>query len=122
MDDDLFTYEVKILELSYSLSVDQQMGDFDNGNLNVYERKWCYDACEKYLKYGDHTMVSNENKESVIATWLIWSYKKQFDEYMEINKQKELAAWKHWILCPRSTQSPFPIYQNDVKTAFPNVH
>ncbi|GKA39757.1 hypothetical protein Tco_0732308, partial [Tanacetum coccineum] len=42
------------------------------------------------LKYGDHTMESNENKESVIATWLIRSYKKQFDEYMEINKQKEV--------------------------------
>ncbi|GJR29116.1 hypothetical protein Tco_1105348 [Tanacetum coccineum] len=35
-------------------------------------------------------MVSNEVKESVIATWLIRSYKLQFDEYMEIKKQKEV--------------------------------
>ncbi|GKD68309.1 hypothetical protein Tco_1322399 [Tanacetum coccineum] len=91
------------------------MGDFDNGNLDVYERKLCYDECEKMyaeavilinmrlvrlidvtieqrldLKYGDHTMVSNEVKESVIATWLIRSFKNQFDEYMEIKKQKEV--------------------------------
>ncbi|GKA93188.1 hypothetical protein Tco_0815174 [Tanacetum coccineum] len=91
------------------------MDDFENGNLDVYERKMCYDECEKmyteavifinkrlvrlidmtgeqclYLKYGDHTMVSNEVKESVIATWLIQSYKKQFDEYIGIKKQKEV--------------------------------
>ncbi|GJT24242.1 hypothetical protein Tco_0894179 [Tanacetum coccineum] len=115
MDDDLFTYVVKIPKISYSPSVDQQMDDLDNGNLDVYERKLCYDECEKmyakivnfinkrlvrlinvtveqwlYLKYGDHMMVSNEVKESVIATWLIRSYKKQFEEYMEIKKQKEV--------------------------------
>ncbi|GKB99646.1 hypothetical protein Tco_0985783 [Tanacetum coccineum] len=42
------------------------------------------------LKYGDHTMVSNEVKESVIATWLIRTYKMQLEEYMEIKKQKEV--------------------------------
>nr|GFA45280.1 hypothetical protein [Tanacetum cinerariifolium] len=85
-----------------------------NGDLDVYERKVCYDECEKIyveaiifinntlvrliditveqwldLKYDNHTMVSNEIKESVIATWLIQSYKKQF-EYMEIKKQNEV--------------------------------
>ncbi|GJX97814.1 hypothetical protein Tco_0353612 [Tanacetum coccineum] len=35
-------------------------------------------------------MVSNEVKKSVIATWLIRSYKKQSDEYMEIKKQNEV--------------------------------
>ncbi|GKA65374.1 hypothetical protein Tco_0765081 [Tanacetum coccineum] len=113
MDDDLFTYEVKIPELSYSPSIGQQIDDLDYGNLDVYERKLCYDECEKIyaeamifinkrlvrmievtveqwldLKYGDHTMVSNVVKESVITTWLIRSYKKQFKEYMEIKKQK----------------------------------
>ncbi|GJY27305.1 hypothetical protein Tco_0402031 [Tanacetum coccineum] len=107
MDDDLFTNDVKIPELSYSLSVEQQMDNLYNGNLDVYERKLYYNECEKMyaeavifinkrlvrlidvtveqrldLKCGDHTMVSNEVKESVIATWLIRSYKKQFDEYM----------------------------------------
>ncbi|GKD31835.1 hypothetical protein Tco_1242613 [Tanacetum coccineum] len=121
MDDDLFTYEVKIPELFYYPWVEQQMDDLDNRNHDVYERKLYYDECEKMyaeamifvnkrlvrlidvtveqwldLKYDDHTMVSNEVKESVIATWLIQSYKKQFDEYMEIKKQKENALWIYW--------------------------
>nr|GEW84811.1 hypothetical protein [Tanacetum cinerariifolium] len=121
MDEDMFTYEVKIPVLSYSLSVGQQIDDLDNGNLDVYERKLCYDECEKMyakavlfinkrllrlsdvnveqwldLKYGNHTMVSNEVKESVIATWLIRSYKKQFKEYMEVKKQKENMLWIYW--------------------------
>ncbi|GJT15258.1 hypothetical protein Tco_0873964 [Tanacetum coccineum] len=62
MDDDLFTYEVKIPELSYSSSVGKQIDDLDNGNLDVYERKL-------YLKYDDHTMVSNEVRESVIVRY-----------------------------------------------------
>nr|GEV29694.1 hypothetical protein [Tanacetum cinerariifolium] len=91
------------------------MDDLDNESLDVYERKLCYDKCEKMnaealifvnkrlvrfidvtmeqwldLKYGDHTMVSNKVKESVISTWLIYGYKKQFDEYMEIKKQNEV--------------------------------
>ncbi|GJY84637.1 hypothetical protein Tco_0498663 [Tanacetum coccineum] len=70
MDDDFFTYEVKIPELSYSPSVEQQMDDLDNGNLDVYERKFCYDECEKIYAEA--------------------SYKKQFEEYMEIKKQKEV--------------------------------
>nr|GEY74704.1 putative reverse transcriptase domain-containing protein [Tanacetum cinerariifolium] len=115
MDDDLFTYDVKIPKLSYSPSVEQKMDDFDIRNLDVYEWKLCYDECEKMyvklaifinkrlvrlidvtmeqwldLKYDDYIMVSNKVKESVIAMWLIRSYKKQFDEYMEIKKQKEV--------------------------------
>ncbi|GJR85491.1 hypothetical protein Tco_0209502 [Tanacetum coccineum] len=114
MVDELFTYDVEIHELSYSLSVKQQMDDLYNGNIDVYERKLCYYECEKKyaeavifidkrlvrlidvivkkwfdLKYGDHTMVSDEIKENVIATWLIRSYKKKFEDYTEIKKQKE---------------------------------
>nr|GEU35323.1 hypothetical protein [Tanacetum cinerariifolium] len=78
MDDDLFTYNVNIPELSYSLSVDEQMGNLDNGNLDVYDRKLCYDECEKiYAK-------------AVIFIKKRLSYKYQFKEYMEIKKQKEV--------------------------------
>ncbi|GJS61264.1 ribonuclease H-like domain-containing protein [Tanacetum coccineum] len=38
MDDNLFTYEVKIPKLSYSPSVEQQMDDLDYESLDVYER------------------------------------------------------------------------------------
>ncbi|GJV64480.1 hypothetical protein Tco_1475308 [Tanacetum coccineum] len=117
MEDDLFTYEVKVPELSYSPSVEQQMDDLDDVNLDVYERRKCYDECEKMyhesvifinkrlvrlidvtveqwldLKYGDHMIVSDEIKESVIGMRLIQIYKKQFDEYMEIKKQKEMRG------------------------------
>nr|GFA88216.1 hypothetical protein [Tanacetum cinerariifolium] len=39
------------------------------------------------LKYDDHTILTDEVNKSVIA---IWSYKNQFEEYMEIKKQKEV--------------------------------
>nr|GFB21087.1 hypothetical protein [Tanacetum cinerariifolium] len=123
MDDDLFTYEVKIPKLSYFPSVEQQMDDLNNRKLDVYERKVCYDECKKIydealifinkklvrfidvtvelwldLKYDDHMMVSNEIYESVIATWLIRSYKRQLEECMEIKKQKENRHAK-WPTC-----------------------
>nr|GEV31193.1 SGNH hydrolase-type esterase domain-containing protein [Tanacetum cinerariifolium] len=39
------------------------------------------------LIYGDHKKVDVKVKEEVVSKWLVRSYKKQFDEYMEINKQ-----------------------------------
>ncbi|GKC34513.1 hypothetical protein Tco_1046897 [Tanacetum coccineum] len=81
MDDDLFTYEVKIPKLSYSPSLEQQMDDLDNGSLDVYESKLCYDECEEM--YAEAVIFVNK-------ILLIRSYKKQFDEYMEIKKQKEV--------------------------------
>nr|GEV46808.1 hypothetical protein [Tanacetum cinerariifolium] len=39
MDDDLFTYEVKIPKLSYFLSVEQQINDLDYGDLDIYKGK-----------------------------------------------------------------------------------
>ncbi|GKB93035.1 hypothetical protein Tco_0979172 [Tanacetum coccineum] len=84
MDDDLFTYEVKIPKLSYSSSVRQQMDDLHNGNLDVYKGNYVMTSVRKCM------LKRNEIKESVIATWLIRSYKKQFVDYMEIKKQKEV--------------------------------
>ncbi|GKB73556.1 hypothetical protein Tco_0934968, partial [Tanacetum coccineum] len=56
------------------------------------------------IKYSDHNMVNKEVKEGVVATWLVRSYKKQFEEYMEIKKQWEVcmdwytknALWLYW--------------------------
>nr|GFB63446.1 zf-BED domain-containing protein [Tanacetum cinerariifolium] len=39
------------------------------------------------LMYGDHTKVNINVKEGVVSILLGQSYKKQFDEYMEIKKQ-----------------------------------
>ncbi|GKA45372.1 hypothetical protein Tco_0738168 [Tanacetum coccineum] len=58
--------------------------------VSTSEVEECFEeSSQKDLKYGDHTIVSNEIIESVIATWLIRSYKEQFEDYMEIKKQKE---------------------------------
>ncbi|GJV10233.1 hypothetical protein Tco_1351774 [Tanacetum coccineum] len=89
MDDDLFTYEVKIPKLSYYPCVEKQMDDLDHRNHDVYEWKLCYDDFEKMyaeavifinkrfvrlidvtmeqwldLKYGDHTMN---------VLWIYWA-------------------------------------------------
>ncbi|GKB79566.1 hypothetical protein Tco_0946461 [Tanacetum coccineum] len=70
MDDDLFTYEVEIPGLS-SIPCDKKEGDgLDNGDLDIYKPR-----------------VDIKVKEGVFSKWLVRSYKKQFDEYMEIKKQ-----------------------------------
>ncbi|GKE65701.1 hypothetical protein Tco_1519862, partial [Tanacetum coccineum] len=73
MDDDLFTYEVKIPELSYSSSVEQQMEDLDNGNLDVYEMKLWYDECEKM--YAEAMIFINKRlvrlTDVTVEQWLL---------------------------------------------------
>ncbi|GKE63885.1 hypothetical protein Tco_1514252, partial [Tanacetum coccineum] len=41
------------------------------------------------LKYGDHKTMDKNVKKAVIGTWLIRSYKLQFEEYLEIKRQRE---------------------------------
>ncbi|GJZ89037.1 gag-pol polyprotein [Tanacetum coccineum] len=112
MEDDLFTYELGVVEDFYFPCVEQS---YDERELNIYEARVCHDECEKIyaeavilinkilvrliditveqwldLKYSDHKMVDKDIKDSVISTWLIRNYKKQFDEYMEIKRQLEV--------------------------------
>ncbi|GJY79668.1 hypothetical protein Tco_0485469 [Tanacetum coccineum] len=51
------------------------------------------------LKFGDHKKVGNEIVEEVVSTWLIRSYKKQFEEYMEIKRQLEVRGIKTDVEC-----------------------
>ncbi|GKB98122.1 hypothetical protein Tco_0984259 [Tanacetum coccineum] len=44
------------------------------------------------LKYEDHKTMDKNVKEGVIGTWLIRSYKLQFDEYLEIKRQRDTYA------------------------------
>ncbi|GJS74777.1 hypothetical protein Tco_0707618 [Tanacetum coccineum] len=93
--------------------VDKKEGDdSDDSDLDIYEPRVCYDENKGiyaeavifvnkrlvrltdvtveqwlYLIYGDHTKVDGNTKEGVISKWLVQSYKKQFDEYIEIKKQ-----------------------------------
>ncbi|GJW20851.1 hypothetical protein Tco_0031473 [Tanacetum coccineum] len=88
MDDDLFTYEVEIPELP-TIPCDKKEGDDSNdGDLDIYEPRICYDENEGiYAEAGGHTKVDGKIKEGVVSKWLVQSYKKQFEDYMEINKQ-----------------------------------
>ncbi|GKD28218.1 hypothetical protein Tco_1238996, partial [Tanacetum coccineum] len=112
MDDDLFTYKIEIPGLS-SIPCDKKEGDdSDDGDLDIYEPRVCYDendgiyaeavifvnkrlarlmdvTVEQWLDlmYGDHKKVDIKIKEGVVSKWLVRSYKKQFDEYMEIKKR-----------------------------------
>ncbi|GJU15826.1 hypothetical protein Tco_1143792 [Tanacetum coccineum] len=60
------------------------------------------------LKYRNHKTMDNNVKNGVIGTWLIRSYKLQFEEYLEIKRQRETYAreidwytknvlWVYWI-------------------------
>nr|GEU37246.1 hypothetical protein [Tanacetum cinerariifolium] len=42
------------------------------------------------IKFGDHRKVDKEIMEGVISTWLIRSYRKQFEEYMKIKRKLEV--------------------------------
>ncbi|GJU07158.1 hypothetical protein Tco_1123588 [Tanacetum coccineum] len=44
------------------------------------------------LKYGNHETMNKNVKKGVIGTWLIKSYKLQFEEYLEIKRQRETHA------------------------------
>ncbi|GJX79686.1 hypothetical protein Tco_0327835 [Tanacetum coccineum] len=82
MDDDLFTYEEKIPKLPYLPNFEQLMNNLDDGNPDVYERKVCYD--EK--KYVGAVIFINK------------SYKKKFEEYMELKRQREVYGFHTDVL------------------------
>ncbi|GKC81114.1 hypothetical protein Tco_1136831 [Tanacetum coccineum] len=44
------------------------------------------------LKYGNHMTMDVNVKKEVISTWLIRSYKMQFEEYLEIKKQRDTCV------------------------------
>nr|GEU52058.1 reverse transcriptase domain-containing protein [Tanacetum cinerariifolium] len=47
MENDLFTYELGVLEDSYFPGVEQSYDDLENGDLDIYESRQCYDEYER---------------------------------------------------------------------------
>ncbi|GKB40252.1 hypothetical protein Tco_0885194 [Tanacetum coccineum] len=113
MEDDLFAYEVGIAE-DFFLCAEQPCDVLENGDLDVYEPRQCYDEYKRMyveavilidnrlvkliditleqwldLKFRDYKKVDKEIIEGVVATWLIQSCRKQFEEYMEIKRRSE---------------------------------
>ncbi|GKC16309.1 hypothetical protein Tco_1013091 [Tanacetum coccineum] len=115
MEDDLFTYEMGVLEDSYFPCVKQPYDDLENRNLDIYELRQCYNENERIfaepvilinnklvrliditleqwldLKFRNHKKVDKEIKKGVVTTWLIRNHKKQFEEYIEIKRRLEV--------------------------------
>nr|GEW82717.1 ribonuclease H-like domain-containing protein [Tanacetum cinerariifolium] len=100
MDDDLFTYEEKIAKLHYLPNMYVEAVIFINKRLvrliDVTVKEWLE------LKYRDQSTISNEVKEKVIITWLVQSYKKQFEEYMELKRQWKVCGFHTDVLMDHS--------------------
>ncbi|GKA10553.1 hypothetical protein Tco_0689986, partial [Tanacetum coccineum] len=118
MEDDLFTYELGVVEDFYFPCIEQPHDDLD-----VYEPRVCYDENEQIyveavilinkilvrviditveqlldLKFGDHKKVDKEIMEEVNALWLYWirgdDEEVLTDEELEdkkISEEKEIA-------------------------------
>ncbi|GKC91792.1 hypothetical protein Tco_1152441 [Tanacetum coccineum] len=124
IEDDLFAYELGILKDSYFPCVEQPYDDLENGDLDIYEPRQCYDEYERMfveavilidsrlvkliditleqwldLKFRDHKQVDKEISEGIVSTWLIRSYRKQFEEYMEIKRRLEVNGVNNDVEC-----------------------
>ncbi|GJU17396.1 reverse transcriptase domain-containing protein [Tanacetum coccineum] len=111
IDNDLFTYETEIPKPS---RCDKQTSKPTHNDHEEIKWKMSYEECEKIygevvifinkrlvrlvdvtveqwldLKYGNHMTMDENVKKRVISTWLIRSYKLQFEEYLEIKKQRD---------------------------------
>ncbi|GJR44038.1 hypothetical protein Tco_1312141 [Tanacetum coccineum] len=127
MEDNLFTYELRVVEDFYFPCVEQQCDNLKNYALDVYEPRVCYYEIKQIytkavilinkrlarliditveqwldLKFGDDRKVDKEITKEVISTWLIMSYKKQFIEYMEIKKCLEIYGLYADVECDSS--------------------
>ncbi|GKB27326.1 hypothetical protein Tco_0866727 [Tanacetum coccineum] len=124
MEEDLFTYELGVVEDFHFPCIVRPSDNLKNGDLDVYEPRQCYDEYERMftedviligdrlvklmnisleqwldLKYEDHKKVDKEIVEGIVGTWLIRSYKKQFEEYMEIKSQLEVCGINTMVEC-----------------------
>nr|GFB63514.1 hypothetical protein [Tanacetum cinerariifolium] len=130
--DDLFAYEVGVVEDFCFPCIEQPCENFKNGSLDIYELRQCYDEYERIfaidvsliddrlvkliditleqwldLKFRDHKKVDKEIVEGVVATWLIQSYRKQFDEYIEIKRRLEVNGINIDVECdPTNVEFP----------------
>ncbi|GKE38454.1 hypothetical protein Tco_1461859 [Tanacetum coccineum] len=89
MEDDLFTHELGVVEDFYFPCVEQQCDDLENGNLEIYEPQQRYDDYERMFAEAV-ILIDNRLVKLIDITLEKWSYRKQFEEYMEIKRRLEL--------------------------------
>nr|GEU74218.1 retrovirus-related Pol polyprotein from transposon TNT 1-94 [Tanacetum cinerariifolium] len=87
INDDLFTYEIEVPKPTQCV---KQTMILINKRLvrliDVTVKQWLD------LKYGNYKTMDKNIKKGVIGTWLIRSYKTQFEEYLEIKRERETYA------------------------------
>ncbi|GJQ97980.1 hypothetical protein Tco_0009119 [Tanacetum coccineum] len=89
IDDDLYTYEVEVPKPTPC--VKQRISDPTHNDLGEYERKMSYEECKKI--YVELVIFINNRLIRIIdVTMEQWSYKIQFEEYLEIKRQRETYA------------------------------
>nr|GEW29239.1 SGNH hydrolase-type esterase domain-containing protein [Tanacetum cinerariifolium] len=77
IDDDLFTYDTPLGETFNEFNRLSRMDD----DLFTFELG---------LKYGNHETMDKKIKNGVIETWLMRSYKQQFNDYVEIKRKNDM--------------------------------
>ncbi|GJS27697.1 hypothetical protein Tco_0488317 [Tanacetum coccineum] len=92
MHDDLFTYKVGILGLSYPLYDEPQCDNLENYDLGVHEWNVCYDEVQK--SYVEVVIFFNKRLarliDVIMEQWIDLNYKQQFNDYMEINRKRDV--------------------------------
>ncbi|GKB04872.1 hypothetical protein Tco_0833067 [Tanacetum coccineum] len=87
MDDNLFAYEYERMFIEAVILINRKLIRL----IDITLEQWLD------LKFGDHRKVDKEVMESVVSTWLIRSYKKQFEEYMKIKSEVPWVDEKPWL-------------------------
>ncbi|GJZ87738.1 hypothetical protein Tco_0659348, partial [Tanacetum coccineum] len=125
MENNLFTYELEVVEDFYFSCNEQPHDNLTNGNLDVYEPRVCYDENEQIyveavilinkrlvrliditveqwldLKFGDHRKVDKEIMEEVCdpsnVDFAKWLASK-FSNHMKMDWYTKNALWLYWI-------------------------
>ncbi|GJV02974.1 hypothetical protein Tco_1336543 [Tanacetum coccineum] len=125
MENNLFTYELEVVEDFYFSCNEQPHDNLANGNLDVYEPRVCYDENEQIyveavilinkrlvrliditveqwldLKFGDNRKVDKEIMEEVCdpsnVDFAKWLASK-FSNHMKMDWYTKNALWLYWI-------------------------
>ncbi|GKE37466.1 hypothetical protein Tco_1460871 [Tanacetum coccineum] len=97
MEDDLLTYDVEVLKHSYMSCVEQPYDDLENGNLDIYNSRQCYDEYERM--FVEAVILIDNRSVKPIAITLDNIYMKQFKEYMEIKRRLEVNGLNTDVEC-----------------------
>ncbi|GJX35905.1 hypothetical protein Tco_0247462, partial [Tanacetum coccineum] len=102
MEDDLFTYELGVLEDFYFLCVEQPYDNLKNGDLDIYEPRQCYDEYKRIIEAV--ILIDDRLVKLIYITLEQW---KQFEEYIKIKSRLEVHGINTDVECdPTNVEFP----------------